>query len=194
MIYTIGHSNHPIESFVAMLQKHGITAIADVRSAPYSKYNPQFNKDKISASLQQTGISYVFLGKELGARPDDPGCYHNGKVLYGKIAEGQNFKKGIQRLVEGSEKYRIAIMCSEKDPIDCHRTVLVCRHLKGVMDDILHILADGEAINHKDIERRLIEETNSKPDLIDGEVGYDLQVNKAYQRREQDIAYQSNKI
>ncbi|MGV0005162.1 MAG: DUF488 family protein [Candidatus Porifericomitaceae bacterium WSBS_2022_MAG_OTU9] len=193
MIYTIGHSNHTIENFIAILQKHGITAIADVRSAPYSKYNPQFNKDKISASLHRTSISYVFLGKGLGARPDDPSCYHNGKVLYDKIAARQQFKEGIRRLAKGAEQYRIAIMCAEKDPIDCHRTVLVCRHLKGIIDGIFHIFADGAAIKHEDMEKRLIEATNSAPDLLDGDVDHNLQLNNAYRKREHDIAYQSNK-
>ena len=117
--YTIGHSNHSIGQFIGLLRQHGITAIMDVRSAPYSRYHPQYNKDTLADSLEKEGINYVFLGKELGARPDDPTCYENGRVDFGRLAERKEFKSGLERVLQGCEKYRIALMCAEKEPLGC---------------------------------------------------------------------------
>ena len=90
--YTIGHSNHSIGQFTGLLRPHGITAVADVRSAPYSRYHPLYNKDTLTMSLEKDGIKYMFLGRELGARPDDPACYENGRVDFGRLAEREDLK------------------------------------------------------------------------------------------------------
>src|ERR1700730_12916411 len=104
MIYTIGHSKHPIERFVALLQQHGIDALADVRSTPYSRFNPQFNREKLQASLAAAGIRYVFLGEELGARSKDASCYdEEGRVSYAKLAQTAPFRAGIERLLTGMQ-------------------------------------------------------------------------------------------
>ena len=100
-IFTIGHSNHSIEAFITLLQKHGVTALADVRSHPYSRYLPHFSQASLKAALVNAGISYVFLGRELGARPSDTTCYVDGKALYEKIASNQQFAYGIQRILKG---------------------------------------------------------------------------------------------
>ena len=165
-IYTIGHSNHNIKGFINLLKKHGITAVADVRSSPFSKHNPQFNKATLADALKREGISYVFLGTELGARPDDSTCYDNGSANFTKMAERSIFKQGIERLIEGMEKYRIAMLCAEKEPLDCHRTILVCRHLRKSGFPIKHILADG-AWNHQVTEHRLIKILGLEPILFD---------------------------
>lgn len=162
-LWTIGHSNHSIESFLGLLRQHQITALADVRSHPYSRHLPHFNKAPLQASLVQAGIHYVFLGRELGARPDDPGCYVEGKALYEKIALTPLFLTGIQRLVKGTETHRIALMCAEKDPIACHRTILVCHQLRPFDLDIAHILSDGQLESHADLEERLLQLHNLKP-------------------------------
>src|ERR1700761_2666928 len=102
MIYTIGHSNHSIEQFVALLKRHEITALADVRSTPYSRFNPQFRRESLQTSLAGVGIQYVFLGEELGARSRDPEVYDlDGRVSYLKLAATALFKKGIERLKNG---------------------------------------------------------------------------------------------
>jgi uncharacterized protein (DUF488 family) len=102
MIYTVGHSNHSIERFLSLLQPHGITAVADVRSTPYSRFNPQFRREKLQASLAEAGMQYVFLGEELGARSQDPDCYDaEGRVSYSRLARTEQFRKGIQRLMTG---------------------------------------------------------------------------------------------
>src|SRR5215831_20362602 len=107
-IYTIGHSTQPIEQFVAKLQKHSVSAVADVRSTPFSRHNPQFNKDELRSELESHGIRYVFLGTELGARSRDECCYVADKVQYALLAETQVFKSGVARVAEGAQRYRIA--------------------------------------------------------------------------------------
>jgi len=160
-LFTIGHSNQSIESFLLLLQKHGITAVADVRSHPFSRYLPHFNKSEITAFLSASGIQYVFLGKELGARPEDLSCYDTeGKALYDRIAATPLFSAGIQRLIKGAANFKISLMCAGKDPIACHRTILVCHKLKAFNLQIKHILSDGNLESHQDLEARLLSKFN----------------------------------
>ena len=155
-LYTIGHSNHAIETFINLLISHNISAVCDVRSAPYSRYAPQFNYEAIREKLRQKGIQYVYLGRELGPRSDDPDCYDNGKVEYGRLAKTDIFQEGLKRVNKGVQSFRVALMCAEKDPANCHRTILVCRHLRSADLEILHILEDGSLENNRDLERRLM--------------------------------------
>ncbi|MEG4108564.1 DUF488 domain-containing protein [Microcoleus sp. S13_C5] len=160
-LFTIGHSNLSIEAFVLLLQQHEITAVADVRSHPFSRYLPHFNKSEIKASLSSVGIQYVFLGKELGARPEDLSCYDtSGKALYDRIAATPLFSAGMQRLIQGAANYKISLMCAEKDPITCHRTILVCHKLKVFNLQIHHILSDGNLESHEHLEERLLSKFN----------------------------------
>lgn len=156
-IFSIGHSNHSIEQFVALLQQHGITALADVRSAPYSRFHPQFNKDALERSLKAAGIRYVFLGKELGARSDDRSCYQNGRVRYPLLAKTPMFRKGLERVMTGAENFKVAIMCAEKEPLECHRTLLVGRALEVEGVAVQHVLSDGGLESHADAMFRLID-------------------------------------
>lgn len=155
-IFTIGHSNLSLEDFIRLLNQHNITAIADVRSHPYSRRLPHFNKSALEIELKNAGIQYVFLGQELGARPPNPNCYVDGKAVYEKIASRPEFFQGIQRLLKGSETYKIALMCAEKDPITCHRVILICQHLREYPVEIYHILSDGTLETHQQIEERLL--------------------------------------
>jgi uncharacterized protein (DUF488 family) len=109
-IFTVGHSNHPLEHLIGLLRRHGVTALADVRSTPYSRTNPQFNREHLSEALKAAGIVYVFLGKELGARSEDPACYENGKVLYDRLARTDLFRSGIERVLEGAGKFRLVLI------------------------------------------------------------------------------------
>src|SRR5438552_11646403 len=120
-VFTIGHSNLELATFVALLKQHGIQAVADVRSSPYSQHNPQFNREPLQRALSEQGISYVFLGQELGARRSEPECYVNGRADYSLIAQTTAFRRGLDRIIQGSAKMRVAMMCAEKDPLDCHR-------------------------------------------------------------------------
>ena len=156
MIYTIGHSKHPIDHFVALLERHAIGAVADVRSTPYSRFNPQFNRDRLQASLAAAGMRYVFLGEELGARSKDPDCYdETGRVSYAKLAATPSFGRGLDRLTSGMRDHRIAIMCAEREPLDCHRTILVARELEKLGVPVMHILHDGSLEPHGEAMQRL---------------------------------------
>jgi uncharacterized protein (DUF488 family) len=179
-VYTIGHSDHSLEAFAGLLARHQIGAVADVRSAPYSRHVPQFNREPVAAFLRAQGIEYVFLGRELGARRAERSCYVNGRAEYERIAELSVFQDGIRRVREGSEKFRIALMCTEKDPLFCHRCVLVGRTLGAVGKEVLHIHADGHLESQVEIEKRMIQETGVEPDLfVDGNSGEALVV-RAY--------------
>lgn len=151
-----------IEAFISLLQKHGITAVTDVRSHPYNRRLPHFNQPALKASLSNAGIRYVFLGRELGARPEDLSCYDiTGKALYERIAATQLFSEGIQRLLKGAATYKIALMCVHKDPITCHRTILVCHKLRQFELQINHILSDGKLEPHEQLEERLLGKFNT---------------------------------
>jgi uncharacterized protein (DUF488 family) len=182
MIYTIGHSNHPIERFLGLLQPHGITAVADVRSTPYSRFNPQFRREKLQAALAAVGIQYVFLGQELGARSQDPACYDSdGRVSYAKLATTELFRKGIARLRTGMADHRISLMCAEREPLDCHRTILVARELVREGLAVTHILGDGSLESHEHVLQRLASALKlARSDLFSDsaalvEQAYDLQ-------------------
>jgi uncharacterized protein (DUF488 family) len=155
-VLTVGHSNHPLEGFLTLLQQHTVTAVADVRSAPYSRFAPQFNREALRRSLKEHGIKYVFLGRELGARSDDRSCYENGRVQYARLARTTLFRSGLDRIVRGASEHRVALMCAEKDPLDCHRTLLVARALDELGVSVEHILADGRPESHGDAMVRLL--------------------------------------
>lgn len=157
-LFTIGHSNLTIEDFITLLHKYAITAVADVRSQPYSRYLPHFNRPALQATLRAAEIHYVFLGRELGARPENPDCYVDGQAQYERIAATPLFAEGLERLRKGLLTSRIAIMCAEKDPLVCHRTILVCRYLRQSGITIDHILADGGLESHWHLEQRLLRE------------------------------------
>jgi uncharacterized protein (DUF488 family) len=163
-LFTIGHSNHDLTTFIERLQQHGVTALVDVRSHPYSRYLPHFTKAALQRSLQERGIAYVFLGQELGARPTNASCYdQTGKALYERIAATEKFQAGIQRVLAGAETYQIALMCAEQDPLTCHRAILVCPYLRDAGLEIHHILKDGSLESHDQLEERLLQRHNLLP-------------------------------
>lgn len=151
-IYTVGHSNHAMEAFVALLERHAIEVLIDVRSQPYSKYASQFNPKELEAVLVTRGIKYLFLGKELGGRPSEPEYYDaEGHVLYWRLAESSLFLQGISRLEKGIEQYCVALMCSEEDPLECHRHLLVASVLRSKGIAIHHIRGDGSIQTEEDL-------------------------------------------
>lgn len=156
-LLTIGHSNHSIENFLRLLEQHRVTALADVRSHPYSRYLPHFQQRNLKRALDDRGITYVFLGGELGARPSNPECYLEGKAVYEKIAATEAFQQGIQRIIKGLATYKIALMCAEKDPLTCHRAILICPRLRQFNLEIEHILAEGNLESHDRLEARMLE-------------------------------------
>ena len=154
MIFTVGHSNHGFERFLQLLAGAEITAIADVRSKPHSRWVSQFNKPTLGAALGENDVAYVFLGKELGGRPEDPALLKNGKPDYDAMARAKSFRDGIDRIIEGAKTHRIALMCAERDPIDCHRFLLIARHLASRDIPVAHILASGEVEDQEKTEAR----------------------------------------
>lgn len=191
-VFTVGHSNLEIGKFVALLKQHGIQAIADVRSSPYSQYNPQFNRELLQKSLQEHGIAYVFLGQELGARRSERECYLEGRADYGLISQTPAFKRGIDRVTQGAAKMRIALMCAEKDPIDCHRCILVTPHLRHQGLQVLHILSDGSLENHEQTEKRLLQAfalENKELFRSQGEI-----VAEAYKIQGERVAYHEDEL
>jgi uncharacterized protein (DUF488 family) len=156
-VWTVGHSTHSWERFVALLRNAGITAVADVRSSPYSRFSPQFNRDQMRDELGREGVSYVFLGKELGGRPASRRFYCEGVADYEKMAHTEDFKKGLERVIEGAKKYKIALMCSEQEPLDCHRCLLVGRAFVECGVGVTHIQDDGTVATQEQIETRLLE-------------------------------------
>ncbi len=155
-LYTIGHSNHSIEKFVSLLDENGVALLVDVRTAPYSRYNPQFNKETLQHALSEHWIEYAFAGKFLGGRPSDPTCYKDQKlpeegadylhvVDYPEVMKRPWFIKGIEALLEMADERTTAIMCSEEDPAECHRHHLISKYLlaEHAEVDVLHIRGDG---------------------------------------------------
>ncbi len=191
ILYTIGHSNHTIDYFIALLKRHKINMVVDVRSVPYSRYCPQFDKNAVSVALQAVNIQYMFLGRELGARPDDPAHYEGGCVDFKWIAGRKEFKDGLQRLLTGIGKYYIVLMCTEKEPLECHRTILICRYLKEHKLCIKHILEDGKIEEHHDTERRLVETLKIEPTLFGSEKMESDLIEQAYEQQSQNISHRS---
>jgi len=185
-LYTIGHSTHTVEHFIGLLKKHSITAVCDVRSQPYSQFNPQFNRESLKNDLKRNNITYVFLGKELGARSENPSCYIDGKVQYNYLVDEPLFQQGINRLTQGMKQYSIALMCAEKDPITCHRMILVCREMRSIAGQINHILANGEIETNSDAESRLLNMLRIVPDMFKNK---DECIEEAYDKQGQRIAY-----
>ena len=163
-VFTIGHSNHPLEAFIALLRQHGVTAVADVRSAPWSRLHPQFNRESLAGSLQGEGIEYVHLGQALGGRSDDPACYEDGRVRYDRVAGTETFRHGLDRVVQGAEDHLIALLCAEREPLECHRTLLVARALDERRIEVAHIHADGGLESHEEAMDRLLQLFNLDPD------------------------------
>ena len=130
-LYTIGHGTRPIAELINLIKSFGVEYLADVRSRPYSKYNPQYNRESLFTALEKEGIRYVYLGDELGGRPDDPACYDSrGKIDYAFVRRQTFFRKGLERLkVAQSKELKVVLLCSESKPQQCHRSRLIGRAL-----------------------------------------------------------------
>ena len=188
-VFTVGHSNHPPAAFITLLVRHGIDEIADVRSAPYSRYTPHFNHDALQTLLDDLGIGYAFLGGELGGRPADRSCYDAaGRVRYDKVAETDAFDDGIRRIIHNADDRRIALLCSEKEPLECHRTLLIARNLAERGVAIEHILADGALESHAAAMSRLLD-LHKLPPQGDMFRARDDVIAEALHRQAQKFAY-----
>lgn len=155
-LFTVGHSNQTLPELIVLLHSHGVNAVADVRSIPYSRRLPQFNRSELEAELPKQGIAYVFLGEELGARRDEPEAYDGLQAAYERVAQLPAFKRGLERVMTGLSKgLTLALLCAERDPLTCHRAVLVSRHLVNLGLDLQHIHGDGHLESHGELELRM---------------------------------------
>ena len=151
-IWTVGHSTHDLDAFLGLLRDHSVEVVADVRSQPFSRRNPQFNQDNLRATLLGVDVQYVFLGLELGGRPPEPEFYDNeGHVLYGAVARTERFGSGLRRLLQGSNSYRVAMLCSEEDPALCHRRLLISRILCERGISVEHIRGNGRVVHETEL-------------------------------------------
>ena len=152
VVYTVGHSNVPLESFLALLARHQIATLVDVRSAPYSRYVPHFNRNALEPAVERAGIAYRFAGESLGGRPEGDEFYDaEGHVLYARVAQTPSFRRGIARLQELAASGHVAVMCGEEDPAGCHRRLLVGRVLAREGALLRHIRADGHVEEEREV-------------------------------------------
>ncbi len=149
-IFTIGHGGRTLDEIVEQLRDKGVRFVVDVRSQPYSRYQPEFSRDALEKGLAGAGLRYIFMGNQLGGRPDDPSCYtENGNVDYDQCRERPLFREGIQRILTGCERgYYLALLCSEGNPKNCHRSGLIGEALVAIKDirvEVVHLLPDGSS-------------------------------------------------
>ena len=153
-LYTIGHSNHDWESFSALQEHHAIELLVDVRSRPVSRFAPFSNRRRFPGLLDSIGIEYRFMGDSLGGRPEDPKLYDaEGKPDYLRMRSTQEFKDGLQQLSRMARELVTVIMCSEGDPVGCHRRLLIGAALVDYDVNILHVLRDGTLLSEEDLRR-----------------------------------------
>jgi uncharacterized protein (DUF488 family) len=155
-IFTIGHSNKNTEEIISWLKKNNIEILVDVRSVPYSRYVPQANREAVQLASNDAGIKYIFMGDQLGGRPTDVEAKDNlGNYDYSELASTDRFRGGLKHLVEDAEKYTLCILCSEEDPVKCHRGLLISRELAKLGIEVWHIRHDGSIESQEHLESRI---------------------------------------
>ena len=196
MIFTIGYAGLAIERFIEILKSKGIEAVADLRSQPYSKREPAYSRDPLKAFLESVGLLYVFLGKELGARREESECYLDGVARYDLIEKTSAVADGLDRLRKGAGKYTIALLCAEKDPLTCHRALLVGRLLAAEGYPMTHLVADGSEEDQESLETRLMQEEGKASGEIDFGSGNlkprDQMLGECYTGRAESMACREN--
>jgi len=157
LVHTVGHSDHPLSTFVALLRQHGIACVVDVRSQPYSQWTPQFNREALATALSAAGLHYAYLGDKLGGRPADPSLYPAGQEQpdYGLLAQTAAYRQGIEALLLLARQQSVAVMCSEGDFHHCHRHLLITQTLLERHVRVLHIQPDGRSVAAEVIPRQL---------------------------------------
>ena len=193
--YTIGHSNHTISNFIKLLQFHKIDYVIDVRSMPYSKYTPEFNKNNLYKKLEFENIHYRHLGNKLGGQYTNPKLLSpEGIIDYKKVRQRPEFKEGIQEVIKLIQRgKRVTLMCMEKDPFDCHRFVLISYSLAKDGLNVAHILENGGLISNKDLENKLFKIHGQKTLLDNYGNAKETEIEKCYEKRNWDIGYSTYK-
>lgn len=178
-LFTLGHSNHTFSRLVELLEDNRVMTLVDVRTAPMSRYNPQFNQPNLEYELPPLDIQYVFAGKYLGGRPSDSACYKSRKlpaegvdylheVDYPEVMKREWFVKGVHRLLELADEQTTAIMCSEEDPAQCHRHHLIAKYLIREHPEVtvLHIRGDGNVYNAVAVRSSVDQSSAEQPSLF----------------------------
>ena len=189
-VFTVGHSTLPYEAFLELLRIAGVTAVADVRSTPFSRHFPHFNRDPLKSRLATDAVAYVFLGKELGGRPQTSNLFYDGVADYERMATTDSFNDGLRRVLDGSKQFRIALMCSERNPLDCHRCLLVGRALSERGTDVRHIMGNGTIEPHDRVEQALLNMAEKHHD--DFFMSAELRLAEAYRERSMKVAFADN--
>jgi len=195
--YTIGHSSHKVAEFIGLLKQHDIKYVVDVRSSPYSQHAPQFNRELLKTALEASCIRYIYMGDVLGARYTNPELFFDERniVDFQKVGQLPSFKKGITRVIDGLQKgHKLSLMCAEKDPLDCHRFVLVSHALTKSGVRVLHIRENGELQSTEDLEKRLLSKCKinyQQPTLFEVLKTEIQATEEAYVRRNLDIGYRT---
>lgn len=185
-LFSIGYATKPIETFIQQLKHYQIDVIADVRSVPFSKVFHDYNQDRLKLHLINSGFKYVYLGEELGPRSKDPTHYDScGQVQFANLMQSELFLTGINRVKTGISKgYKIALMCAEKDPANCHRSTLIAYYLQHQLQlNIPHIQHDGRLEQQNELETRLMTLNEVQPDMLTDheesmKIAYQLQLKK----------------
>ena len=186
-LFTIGHSNIPAGRFMALLYEAGVDAVADVRSTPHSRFFPWFSRKNLEARLAAEGMAYLPCGETLGGRPRDQSLYRDGIADYEAMAQQDEFRESVTRLQSDASRRRVCLMCAEREPLDCHRCLLVARALSQQGLSIGHILHDGAIEAHAVTEQRLMDWSAAGDDLF--VTGQTQRLAAAYQRRARAVAY-----
>jgi uncharacterized protein (DUF488 family) len=193
-LYTVGHSTHDIGHFLDLLKAYGVNCVVDVRTLAASRFNPQYNKGALSASLRDVGVTYIHMPEEFGARHTDPSLLTDGRVDFGKVRNSATFKRGVERLRHGVNKgFKIALMCAEADPLECHRFSMISVALKNEFE-VLHILKDKSIITNIDLESELLKKFKKKiltSDLFQQVHTHQERLAAAYKLQNMEIGYSS---
>ena len=188
-VLTIGHSNHQVRELVDMITGAGGNHVVDVRSSPYSRYMSDFNREVLAQTLEDAGLGYSYLGKELGGRPSLPGLMTNGVADYGKMARAEAFGSGIEALMALMSDAAPVLMCAEGEPLECHRCLLVGRHLHDKGLAVSHIRKNGDVEPHAATEKRLVDHYHPHPDLL---MSADDMVADAYRQQNMTAGYKKD--
>ncbi len=163
-VLTVGHSDHPLDRFLNLLKTSSVEVVVDTRSYPYSNFAPQYDQQPLKEALTKSNLQYLYLGRELGGRPDGDQYYDaEGHVLYNRVADSELFQQGLARLETGIRKFRVALLCAEENPAGCHRRLLVSRVLLNHGIAVDHIRGDGRLQSEADLAREIGQHDNQIP-------------------------------
>ena len=187
-LLTIGHSNQPADRFIGLLRNAGVTTVADVRSVPFSRRFPWFSAKALAERLAREGIAFLPLGDALGGRPRDPEFYCDGVADYEAMATAPEFRAGLDQVADAMSRHRLCLMCAEREPLDCHRCLLLARRLAERGLTLGHLLADGTIEPHAKTEERLLALGSGKANEADLFQDRSMRLADAYRRRARAVA------